>query len=1027
MRRLWFVPVLALLLSPVVVRAKGVTVKQGLTGSNAGKQVLTNGDLEATVGDQIVGLTPWERGYLIDADAHSGKVAARCELADLKSGQRGMTYPVALNQKQATPFTATLWSKAKDVSGTPDSHYSLYLDLTYMDGTELWGQISPFATGTHDWQKRSVTVAPEKPIKTVSFHAIFRSHTGTAWFDDFSLVVLDLPAGAGMFDGVPVAKTAPGKATFDMGWAGGGGISDKIIVLDKQGQWQTMDGGVGGLMVRDATRKSDFRRPLGTTKADSRGLHFEATDDELGLKITADYSYCAALPNGNVPVRVDGVIEDLTGTDRGVSVYAVLPAAGEKLWPDDMRTSRKIEPNQSYSVTTPVGCGANGRASLYPFGCVGENGVSAIGAPLDPPRLYRFAYDSGSGELYGVEDLGLSKDTKTPGKATFSFVLYRADNGFRGALDTYYKLFPSYFTKRNKTEGNWMAFDQISAVTNPEDFGFAFKEGTNDVGYDEAHVVLTYTYVEPASYWLAMGTLPRTPEAALKLLQDQAAQKPPNAQAAATLTSGLRNPDDSLQMTIENAPWCDGALFINNPDPAIPTTPDLPFNQSMVLWRSINSALGQAPPGTLIGGWQKWENGYVPAPGQGRSGSQAAFVDRPQVGTGQGLSQGINVRQKQAGRIIVTAWCKTEGMTGEADKDFSLYCDLTLADGKASWGHCAPFTLGTHDWEKKEVVIDVPQPVMNVSLHLLVREQHTGKVWFDDVSVAFEGSDQNLLTNGALEAKEIPAGTVDGTYIDSLEMGASQLDFDRKHWRVASAPLVFTTSDALPAEMLMFGCMDFIKQVSEKMHAEGKMIFANSVPHRFAQNVALLDLMGTETNWHSGGKWTPMLDPECNFKRAMCYQRPYLLLQNTIFQDFPVDMVEKYMARSIFYGMMPSFFSHNAADDTYWTRPEIYNRDRHLFKQYLPAAKLIAAAGWEPLTFATTGNPKVYVERWGRGDNVYYTLFNDSDQPQAYTLTVDEKKLGTKAGSLQDVIKGAAREPQGTLGPEALLVVKVGN
>ncbi|MHB8996241.1 MAG: hypothetical protein ACYC63_13430 [Armatimonadota bacterium] len=1017
MKRLALVITLGLLIT-TSAHARAIVVKQVLTGDNAGKQILTNGDLEKTEGGQIAGVTPWQKGYVIDTEARSGKVSARCTITDVAAGQMGLTYPVELNQKQATPFTATLWSKAKDVSGTPDTHYSLYIDLMYMDGTELWGQVAPFATGTHDWRRKSVTVAPEKPVKTVSFHAIFRNHTGSAWFDDFSLTILDLPSGASMFDGIPVAKSAPAaERTGDYaGLIFGSGFSDKIIQLQDDGTWERN----GGLFIRDASRKSDFRQPLGKVTGGHGNAHFEGTDEELGLKLSADYK------TFNGGALVTGTIEDLTGEDRGVSVYCSLPVFA-KTWHDDVRTSREIAPNQTYSLTSVVGCGANGRMSMYPFGCAGAGDITAtIGAPLDPPRLYRFAYDSGSRELYGVQDLGLTKDSKTPQKASFAFILYNTyGNGFRGALDTYYKLFPDYFTKRNKIEGNWMAFDKISAVTKPEDFHFAFKEGNNETSYDEANGILTYTYVEPSSYWLAMANLPRTPEVALKLLQQQAAQKPPVAQAAATLTSGLRHADGTLQMSIENTPWCDGALFINNPDPAIPTTVDLPFNQSMVLWRSINNALGTAPKETLIGGWQPWEAGYQAAPGQGHYGSQAAFVNRPTIGQGQGLGQSLTLQQEQPGKIIVTAWSKTEGMTGEPDKDFSIYCDLTLADGKPSWGHMTPFRLGTHDWEKTELVINETQPVKSLSLWLLVRGQHTGKVWFDDISVAYEGSTQNLVTNAALEPKQVPLGTVDGTYIDSLEMGASQLDFDRRHWRVAAAPLVFTTDEGQPVELLMFGTYEFIKDVSQKMHAQGKTIFANSALHRFAQNAGVLDLMGTETNWHRGNEWTPMRDQDCNFKRALSYQRPYLLLQNTRFEDFPVEMVEKYMARSIFYGMMPSFFSHNAAEDTYWTRPEIYNRDRHLFKKYMPAAKLIAAAGWEPLTFATTGNPKVYLERWGRGDNVYFTLFNDSDRPQQYTLTVDNKKLGATLTNLQDVIANAPARASGTLQPENLLVLKL--
>lgn len=1005
---------------PLAAHAKAVVVKQALTGAQSGKEILTNGDLEKTDNGQIVGVKPWDKGYVIDSDARSGKVSARCAISDLKAGDMGLTYPVELNQTKPTPFTARLWSKAKDVSGTPDSNYSLYLDLMYMDGTELWGQISPFATGTHDWQQRTVTVAPEKPVKSVSFHGIFRGHTGTAWFDDFGLTVLDLPAGAGMFDGVPVVKTMP---------AANEAAAKAIVVRDsvplsvdqQTGQWRMPWGAGGGLFLRDATRKSDFRQPLGTVTSTGPTSHFEAVDDELGLKVVADYSVDHA---GGL--HVDGSVESTTGEDRGVSVYCALPLPDATQWFDDVRSAKAIAPSQSYSFTGAVGCGANGRMSLYPFGCVDSpQGQFAVGAPLDPPRLYRFAYDSGSHELYGVEDLGLTKDYRTPNKATFGFVLYPVENGFRGALADYYKLYPSYFTKRNKIEGNWMAFDAISAVQNPEDFHFAFKEGNNDTAYDEAHGIVTYTYVEPASYWLALGKLPRTPEAALKLLQEQVAQKPPQAQASATITSGLRLPDDNLRMTIENTPWCDGALFINNPDPHIATTPDLPFNQSMILWRSIDSALGQLPPEMQIAGWRPWESGFTVAPGQGRNGSQAAFVDRPTIGAGQGLGQNLSIKQDAPGKITVSAWCKTERVTGEQDKDFCLYCDATLANGQQSWGHTAFFNLGSHDWEKAELVIDLPERVTNITVWLLLRGNHTGKAWFDDVSVTLAGSDKNLLANGGLESKQVAGATVDGTYIDSLEMAASDLDFARKHWQAAQAPLVFTTQEGQPAEMLMFGTFEFIKDVSEKMHAQGKTIFANSALHRFAQNAAVLDVMGTETNWHSGGNWTPMRDPDCNFKRALCYQRPYLLLQNTVFENFPVEMVEKYMRRAIFYGMMPSFFSHNAADATYWTRPEIYNRDRALFKKYMPAAQQIAGAGWEPVTFATTGNPKVYIERWGHGDNVYFTLFNDSDTPQPYTLKVDNKGLGTKLTGLVDVINGGAPGPTGTLEAEGLVVVKL--
>ncbi len=1016
--------------------AGAIVVKKALDASFASNELLTNGGLEDVRDGQAVGLVPWGEGYALDREARSGQVAAKCVITDVSAGELGLSYVVTLNQTTPLPFIAELWSKAVEVSGSPDADYSLYVDLTYTDGTPLWGNVIPFSPGTHDWEKRSITVVPEKPIREVQFHGIFRRHTGTVWFDDFSLRALQLPEGAATFDGLPVAApsrvTEPGFPSDDRVIPLGRGASDQVILLDRAtGQWHTTTGRIGGLFVRDARRRSDFRQPLGEVTQVNGVLHWEATDEELGLKLTADYRPDAATG----AVRVEGWVEDLTGEDRGVSVYAALPVPRAEAWHDDMRNTRAIERGQTYGHYASVGCGANGRMSLYPFGCVTARGTAyCVGAPLDPARLFRFAYDEPSGELFGVQDFGLSRDfAHSPSKAPFSFVLYRvtAPGDFRHALDRYYKLFPEYFVKRLPQEGLWVAFDDIAGIQGFQDFGIAFKEGTNNPAFDEANGILTYTYVEPTSYWMAMGDLPRTLQAAQDLFGRQLAEK--QIRAVATETSGIRDSDGQLVVGIVNAPWCDGALYTNNPDPDIPVTEEYPLNQGQVLWRSIKSDL-ETPP-TSIGGWRFWGEGYEAAPGEGRNGTQAAVCDMPEIGEGHGLAQSIILDQTEPGPITISAWSKAENVTGEPDNSYAIYCDVNLKSGQPSYGHVVPFTLGTHDWERQEVTINLPEPIMSIHVYMLFRLNHAGKVWFDDMSVKAAGSDEELARNPGLEPVEVEDVWVDGTYIDSLEMGASFLDFDRRHWGAAQVPLVYTSMEGLPAELLMFASYEFIKDVSEQMHAQGRTIFANAVLLRFPQPAAVLDLMGVETNWNPGGNWQPMSDEDSNFRRALCYQRPYLLLQNTDFASFTPDLVEKYMKRSVFYGMSPSFFSHNAANDTYWSRPDIYNRDRHLFQRYVPLHQKLSAAGWEPVTHAGTGNPRVWIERYGRGNEVYLALFNPTDEPQQYRLAVDLKALGVNASRLTDVLAeadagaspvGDKLQLAGTLGPEDLRVLRVG-
>ena len=145
-------------------------------------------------------------------------------------------------------------------------------------------------------------------------------------------------------------------------------------------------------------------------------------------------------------------------------------------------------------------------------------------------------------------------------------------------------------------------------------------------------------------------------------------------------------------------------------------------------------------------------------------------------------------------------------------------------------------------------------------------------------------------------------------------------------------------------------------------------------------------MAGTETNWNQHGRWQPMSDADLLYRRAMCKGKPYCFLMNTEFEEFPYELVEKYMKRSLAYGMFPGFFSHNASQGHYFTRPELYDRDRPLFKKYVPLCKRLSEAGWEPITLARSSDEHVYLERFGPR---YLTVFNDSPERRTATITLD--------------------------------------
>ena len=139
-----------------------------------------------------------------------------CDNADATDAVRGVTQSVELNQTRPEPIVATAWSKAAGVSGSSGSDYAVYLDLTYQDNTPLWGQASAFAVGTHDWERRQVVVLPEKPVKRLAFHLLFRKHGGKAWFRDPELRVIHTPEGFADFDGVPIRPQGPAQEGFQI-------------------------------------------------------------------------------------------------------------------------------------------------------------------------------------------------------------------------------------------------------------------------------------------------------------------------------------------------------------------------------------------------------------------------------------------------------------------------------------------------------------------------------------------------------------------------------------------------------------------------------------------------------------------------------------------------------------------------------------------------------------------------------------------------------------------------------------------
>ncbi|MHC4206564.1 MAG: hypothetical protein ACYSTT_18080 [Planctomycetota bacterium] len=230
-------------------------------------------------------------------------------------------------------------------------------------------------------------------------------------------------------------------------------------------------------------------------------------------------------------------------------------------------------------------------------------------------------------------------------------------------------------------------------------------------------------------------------------------------------------------------------------------------------------------------------------------------------------------------------------------------------------------------------------------------------------------------------------GDLDGEYIDSSEgYVTDELDFRRDHFAAAETPLTFSFDGTKPAIFRGLIVFEYVRAIARDVHAMNKLMMANSTPHNLCWLMPQLDVIGTETNWNPNGSWRPMSDRDMLYKRTLCKGKPYCFLMNTRFGEFSYELVEKYMKRSLAYGMFPGFFSHNASQGHYFSRPELYERDRDLFKKYVPLCKLVAEAGWEPVTLARSIDSHIYVERFG---DKFLTVFNDSSEPRTVSITLE--------------------------------------
>ena len=766
---------------------------------SASANLLTNPSFEKIADGQAVGWRPFEQGYTVARGEGRTGNAIRCVNAS-DADLRAATYRATLHQTRPIPVLVTGWSRAEGVSGASDSHYSIYLDAYYTDGTPLWGTIASFPTGTHGWVKRSVIVYPDKPLQSLHIHALFRRHKGAVWFDDFTAQELSPDR---LFDGQAITPPRLSK------------------------------GAPAGWYARDTAAGSDVLPPDQWSKLGLRQVSMDRQPDGDRL-----------------------VVQDTTGTDRAITLYRVVRVPeGPVTWWEDTVAHRPVGAEEVGALAQIPNTGAIGWHSHWPFICVTtpSRGMLLGGPPTQGPRISRFRYHGGQRLLVAAFDVALTASNKAHsihgryGAASVTAVTatFEPQWGMRAALERWYSLYPEWFARRATAEGQWIAFTDPATVEGLEDFHFAYHEGTNSVASDDALGILSFHYTEPQTWWMQMSPdTPREYDAAMRMVSEYRSGTPAQrGWAQSVIHSGAQGASGQQVVEFINAPWVQGATWVLDGNP------------------------------------------HLPHP-----------------------------------------------------------------DG-----------------------------------------EHTKFTWSFGPEIRAERYSEQK-------------GVLDGEYLDSIEGWADVLNYRPDSIAWSPDPPTFASDSFRPVIPTWFSVWQMAAAMRQVLHPMNKLLMANYTPWRFHQFMPLLDVAGTETNWFREGKWTPDAHSVFALRRALSATKPYLLLQNTDFTLFTTDYVDRYMQRCMHYGCYPGMFSENAHSNMYWTRPDWYNRDRHLFRMYLPVIKRLSSAGWRPIPFAVSAQNDVRIERYG---DRLLTLLHDGDGRLArITLSAADWPDAPHGASLRDLVTG---------------------
>ena len=238
-----------------------------------------------------------------------------------------------------------------------------------------------------------------------------------------------------------------------------------------------------------------------------------------------------------------------------------------------------------------------------------------------------------------------------------------------------------------------------------------------------------------------------------------------------------------------------------------------------------------------------------------------------------------------------------------------------------------------------------------------------------------------------------------GLFVDSLSMWGSYENYRRDHFAAARAPLSHDAQGRVTLPNWM-PHMDFLHELHRRIG--DRFVFANGSRPGRAFCVFELDVPGMENSLRDLENRN-----QSDFVRAMAATKPVVCLLNYPASGLSRDDAEQYVQRFTALGLAPEIRRNP------WGRYQ--DRDADLYSKFMSVYRRIDRAGWQPVTHAQTDHDAVWIERFGSGQEIYFTLFNPTDAAIRTRVTVDISILSLKAAPWEELLTHRPHDPASTI------------